>query len=186
MRRRMPDMLVLFLFLMLCLNPAPAPAAPPVSGGQRPASSARQATDPGAVFLPSISTTAAETGASLTVLVETDTVGVTAAVVPNTCRVIVSYVDRAHGNLVHVAEHIGNTLVELPPPLAGSAYLAAAPSRGPPVPGFVPPGPKHAAGFPLFVCGRFRLYFDAREEGDGSGPFKLMVLDMPIPPPPAQ
>ena len=115
-------------------------------------------------FLPLVQTNAT----TVVTLVDYDTTLAMAANVPGTCRVFVTYVDRAHGNLVHVTEDVGDRLVEVQAPmLADSAQ------------GFVPPGNKHASGFPIVVCGRLRIYLNGRDEGDIDGPFKR--LDMPIP-----
>jgi hypothetical protein len=117
-----------------------------------------------------------EAPASVTTLIDHDTTFVSVALIPGTCRVIVVYVDRERGNLVHVTEHVGGQLVEVPMPqgvtLAGDA------------PDFVAPGLKHASGAAIAVCDRLRVYMNARVEENG--PFILQVIDMPIHAPPIQ
>lgn len=110
----------------------------------------------------------------LVTLIGHDTTFVNATNVPGTCRVILTYIDRANGNRLHVAEDAGDHLVEIAMP-AGMALTGAEPDDE-----F--PGLKHASGFPLIVCGRLRVYANARIV-DG-GPFVLQRLDMPIPPAP--
>lgn len=133
-------------------------------------------------YIPVIATAPDTSPARLVTLVDHDTTFVNAANVPGTCRVIVTYIDRANGNRLHVTEHITDTLRELPlPPLA--ALLTAPSTDTAPQPQFEYPGPKHASGYPLFVCSRLRVYANARDTL--TGPFKLMVLDMPTPPQPA-
>lgn len=125
------------------------------------------------VYLPLVAHGYDAQAPSLVTLVGHDTTFVNAVNVPGTCRVILTYIDRAHGNKLQVAEDVGDRLVEIKMPpgvfLAGEA------------PDFEYPGLKHASGFPIVVCGRFRIYANARVE-DG-GPFLLQRLDMPIPAP---
>lgn len=106
---------------------------------------------------------------SLVILVGHDTTFVSATGVPGTCRVILTYIDRANGNRLHVAEDAGDRLVEIAMP--AGVTLAGTDGEF--------PGLKHASGFPIVVCGRLRVYANTRIE-DG-GPFVLQRLDMPIP-----
>lgn len=133
-----------------------------------------------ASYLPIVATQPDNSPAKFTVLIDHDTTFVNAAVVPNTCRVIVTYIDRANGNRLHVTEHINDTLKELPPPL-GLPVTFGNDAPASPSPQFEQTGPKQASGFPLFVCGRFRVYANTRLPGDLTGPFQLTVTDMPIP-----
>lgn len=110
---------------------------------------------------------------SITTLVDHDTMFVAATVVPGTCRVLLTYIDRQNGNLLHVVEDVGDRLVEVPLP-PGVALAGVEPDD-------VLPGLKHGSGAPVVVCGRLRVYANTRIE-DG-GPFVLQRLDMPIPPP---
>lgn len=125
-------------------------------------------------YLPILSSQQPNAPATLAVLKETDTTFVNAALVPGTCRVIVTYIDRANGNRLHVAEDIGTQLEEIPMPRLAAQLQAEQPD-------FVLPGSKHASGFPIVVCGRLRIYANARAENDTDGPFQLVRLDMPIP-----
>lgn len=128
-------------------------------------------------FLPVIAVSKnADASAEIVTLVAHDTTFVSAANVPGTCRVILTYIDRANGNRLHVAEDVGDRLVEIELP-QGMA-LAGVETED------EFPGLKHASGFPLVVCGRLRIYANARLE-DG-GPFVLQRLDMLIPAPPTQ
>jgi hypothetical protein len=107
----------------------------------------------------------------LVTLIGHDTTFVNAALIPGTCRVILTYIDRANGNRLHVVEDVGDHLVEVPMP-AGVTLAGGEPD-------FEFAGLKHASGFPIVVCGRLRVYANARIV-DG-GPFVLQRLDMPIP-----
>lgn len=132
------------------------------------------AQDPQSDYLPLVAHgLSSEPPAQLVTLIGHDTTFVSATGVPGTCRVILTYIDRANGNLLHVAEDVGDRLVEIELP-AGVALAGEAPEDE-----F--PGLKHASGFPIVVCGRLRVYANVRTE-DG-GPFVLQRLDMPIPAP---
>lgn len=123
-----------------------------------------------------IATRGADTGpATFTVLIDYDTTFVTAALIPGGCRVILTYIDRAHGNRLHVVEDLGTAVKELPLPSGVPSII------GPRSPAFEYPGPKQASGFPLVVCGRLRVYANTRLPDDTSGPFKLTKIDMPVP-----
>ena len=82
-------------------------------------------------------------------------------------RYIVAYQDRAHGSVVHVAEHVGAALDELPAPALARA-----------VPQFSPDGPKQGsvalvAGPP---GGRSRVYYTQRTPEDAArneGPYGI-------------
>ncbi len=130
------------------------------------ASHAYQTSAESRTFLPLVQTNAT----TVVTLVDYDTTLAYAAGVTGTCRVFVTYVDRAHGNLVHVTEDVGDRLVEVQAPVLADSQQ-----------GFVPPGNKHASGFPIVVCNRLRIYLSGRDEGDIDGPFKLKRLDMPVP-----
>lgn len=147
-------------------------AAPPAM--QAPA-------DP-AILLPLVANGSAVDGpATFTVLTDYDTTVVTAAVVPDTCRVILTFINRRDGNVLLVKEHVGDKLADVP--IADAAAAAAYRRADSVAPAFQYPGPKQASGFPVFVCGRFRVYANTRMEQ--TGPFLLTVYDAPIPPPPA-
>lgn len=109
--------------------------------------------------------------AQIVTLIDHDTTFVAAALVPDTCRVILTYIDRANGNRLHVAEDVGDRLVEVPMPQG--AMLAGAEDEF--------PGLKHASGFPIMTCGRLRVYANTRIVE--SGPFVLQRLEMAIPAP---
>lgn len=128
-----------------------------------------QAQDARPTYLPLVAHGLDAQPPQLVTLVGHDTTFVNAALVPDTCRVILAYIDRANGNRLHVAEDAGDRLVEVPMPVG--VTLAGAEDEF--------PGLKHASGFPLVVCGRLRIYANARVE-DG-GPFVLQRLDIPIP-----
>lgn len=86
-------------------------------------------------------------------------------------RYIVAYQDRAHGSLAHIAQHVGDHLVELDaPPLAVAEPPNVEPS-------FSPDGPKQGSlalvpGAP----GQSRLYYTQRAIGDTTGPYALWCL----------
>jgi hypothetical protein len=123
-------------------------------------------------YLPIVTSQQPNAPATLVTLVNSDTTFVNAALVPNTCRVIVTYIDRANGNRLHVAEDRGTQLLELPlPPMATQLQSTQ--------PDFEFTGQKHASGFPIVVCGRLRIYANSRIVDNG--PFVLQRLDMPIP-----
>lgn len=117
----------------------------------------------------------------LVTLVDTDAGFVAAELLPNTTRVFVIYIDRRDGNRIHVTEHIGDRLVEIPDPML--AQLAFADVLAP-SPTFTYPGPKQGTGDPLIVGNELRIYATARDVDDPTGPFKVKVLTMPIPKPP--
>lgn len=112
---------------------------------------------------------------SITLLVDGDTTMVTAYVLPGMSRIIVTYIDRANGNRLHITEDIGTQLVEIPMP----AEFAPQPSNNP---SFVTPGNKQANGTTVATGGILHIYVTSRDENDPTGPFKLKRLDMPIPP----
>ena len=111
---------------------------------------------------------------SIVTLVAHDTMFVSATTVPGTCRVLLTYIDRQNGNLLHVVEDVGDRLIEVPLP-QGVTLADAEPDD-------VLPGLKHGSGAPVVVCGRLRVYANVRVE-DG-GPFVLQRLEMAIPAPP--
>lgn len=87
-----------------------------------------------------------------------------------TGRYIVAYQDRAHGSLVHVAQHVGGGLEELAAP---PALLDAAPT-------FSPIGPKQ--GSIALVAGatpndKSRLYYTQRKIGDSTGPYGVWCME---------
>lgn len=114
---------------------------------------------------------------TITTLIQTDTSFVTAEMIPNTCRVMVTYIDRANGNKLHVAEDTDGSLYETALPPLGTSLQSISPE-------FVPSGPKQAFGDTVFVCGVMKVYFTGRDTGDDTGPFKLKRIDMNVPPVP--
>ena len=120
----------------------------------------------------------------LVTLVDTDAGFVAAELLPNTTRVFVIYIDRHDANRIHVTEHIGDRLVEIPDPML--AQLVFADVLSPSSSGFTFPGPKQGTGDPLIVGNELRIYVTSRDGGDPTGPFKVKVLTMPIPKPPTQ
>lgn len=141
-----------------------------------------QAAQTPAAHLPLV-LTPQDTSTSFTVLIDHDTTFVNASVIPGTCRILVTYIDRANGNRLHIAEDMFNRLVEVTLPVSMSLAIGA--DYLDPQPQFEFPGPKHASGFPLTVCNRTKIYANAREIGDLTGPFRLVRLDMPVPKQPA-
>jgi hypothetical protein len=113
---------------------------------------------------------------SIVPLIESDTTFISAVNVPGTTRVLLSYIDRGHGNRLVVVEDVGDHVENIPLPPIALAGLALAPA-------FSPPGPKQADGFLLIVGGELRLYYSSRAEDDPSGPFWLWRLTMAVPPP---
>lgn len=114
----------------------------------------------------------AQLSASLETLVPDDSTYVSAAVAPGGC-VIISYIDRAHGNRLHVVRDAGDHVVEVElPPIARSIVID---------PGFIPPGPKHADSALIINGGALSLYYTSRDDDDPSGPFRLKRLTMPTP-----
>lgn len=114
--------------------------------------------------------------ATVTTLVAVDCSFVSAINIPSTDRVIISYIDRAHGNLLHVVEDLGDHVVEVALPPLGLSVEAA------PAPQFTPPGPKQADSALVIAAGKLNLYFTGRLEANG--PFVLQRLTTPIPPAP--
>ena len=80
---------------------------------------------------------------------------------------IVAYQDRAHGGIGHVAQHVGDHLVELPAP----PPTIAAPQFSPPE--SVKVG---SVALVLNVMPR-RLYFTQRKPGDTTGPYGIWCLE---------
>jgi hypothetical protein len=113
---------------------------------------------------------------TITTLVSDDCSFVSAINIPSTDRVLISYIDRAHGNLLHVVEDLGDHVVEVAAPIV-LEQLTIDPS-----PAFTPPGPKQADSALVIAAGKLNLYFTGRIEANG--PFVLQRLTMPIPPAP--
>jgi hypothetical protein len=115
----------------------------------------------------------AQLSASLVQLIGDDSTFVSAAVAPGGC-VFLSYIDRAHGNRLHVVRDAGDHVVEIDlPPIASSPALA---------PAFVTPGEKQADGALIVNGGVLSVYYTSRAPDDPSGPFRLYRLSMPAPP----
>lgn len=142
-----------------------------VFGGVRAAQSWR-------VLLPAVAN--GQAAPTITTLVEDDSTFVGVALVPGTSRVLLTYIDRAHGNRLHLVEDVGDHVAEVKLPPLGT--VSAAPS-----PSFVAPGDKQADGVPIVLPATFntpamlRVYFTSRDEDDPDGPFKLKRLTMPVP-----
>ena len=83
-------------------------------------------------------------------------------------RYIVAYQDRAHGSLAHVAQHVGDHLIEVAAPPAAI------------VPAFSPDGVKQGslALVPSSAPGtKSRLYYTQRKEGDTTGPYGIWCVE---------
>lgn len=110
--------------------------------------------------------------ADLITLVDVDSTYLSAAIAPAGCAFL-AYIDRAHGNRLHVVRDAGDHVVEVPlPPLAQEVARD---------PAFTAPGDKQAAGALVFAGARMLLYYTSRDEGDPTGIFKLKRLNMPAP-----
>jgi len=97
-------------------------------------------------------------------LVETDTSFVSAARDDQSGRIFVSYVDRAHGNRLHLTELVGDALVEVPAPTVASA------------PAFSPPdSPKDADSAIIAFNGWVYWFTTSREINEAGQPFKLKL-----------
>lgn len=109
---------------------------------------------------------------SVVTLVESDStfVGATADA---TGRIVLTYIDRAHGNKLHVVEDVGDHVVELIDPIATQTAPIA--------PTFEVDGPKQADGVPLIVGDKLHVYFTSRDVDDPTGPFRLKRLTMDWP-----
>jgi len=85
-------------------------------------------------------------------------------------RYLVAYQDRAHGSRAHVAQHVGDHLVEV----AAPPVLLAAVS-----PQFSPDGAKQGALalVPGAPGGKSRLYYTQRKADDPTGPYGLWCLE---------
>jgi hypothetical protein len=118
---------------------------------------------------------AAQFAATITVLVEDDSTFVHAAVAPGGCTFL-TYIDRAHGNRLHLVRDAGDHVVEVPLPLLVQQVAREVD------PGFVAPGDKQADGALVIVGTRLDLYYTTRDVDDPGGPFKLKRLTMPVPP----
>ena len=93
------------------------------------------------------------------------------AVLTTDGRFILAYQDRAGGSLVHVAEHIGAGIEEVPGPVA--LALASAVS----VPQFSPSGPKQGSvALVTMAGGKNRLYYTQRKPGDETGPYGIWCI----------
>ena len=126
------------------------------------------------VYLPFVAQLAVST---LVTLVEADCGFVSAVVVPGTSRVLLGYIVRPNGNLLHIAEDMGDHLEELDDPLLAALILGSVPA-----PAFTFPGPKQGTCALVIVGGQLLLYATSRDDGDETGPFKLKRLSMPVPP----
>ena len=120
------------------------------------------------VYLPLV----AQTGSTLTTLVDTDVGFVATVVVPGTNRRLVGWIDRAHGNVLRIGEDKGDHLADVEEPLL----------RGLVAPAFAFPGPKQGTASLVIVGNVLHIYTTSRKEGDETGPFMLMRLSMPVPP----
>lgn len=115
-----------------------------------------------------------QAAAQVVTLVEDDSTFVNAVFAPGNC-VILSYIDRAHGNRLHIVRDAGDHVVEVElPPIAQT--IVAQPTLA-----FVAPGDKQADGTLMVVGTSLVLYYTSRDEGDPTGPFKLKRLTMPLP-----
>lgn len=123
------------------------------------------------VYLPFV---AQPPGSTLVTLVEADCSFVSAVVVPGTSRVILGYIIRPNGNLLHIAEDKGDHLEELDDPLLAALLLGSA--QGP---AFTFPGPKQGTCALVIVGGQLLIYATSRVEE--TGPFMLRRLSMPVP-----
>lgn len=122
-------------------------------------------------YLPAVFQSA---GSTLVTLVEADCGFVAAVVVPGTPRVILGYIIRPNGNLLHIAEDMGDHLEELDDPLLAALLLGSA--QGP---AFTFPGPKQGTCALVIVGGQLLIYATSRVEE--TGPFMLRRLSMPVP-----
>lgn len=88
-------------------------------------------------------------------------------------RFIIAYQDRAHGSLIHVAQHVGAGLVDLPGPTQAVSAVVGSGS-----PSFSPPGPKQG---PMSLVsmgnGKSRMYYTQRKSGDETGPYGIWCLE---------
>ena len=116
---------------------------------------------------------------TITTLVDSDSSFVNAAVIPGTARVVLAYIDRAHGNRLHIVEDKGNRVVEIQAPVELLGVLVATDAGNNPA--FIFPGPKQADGTIVFAGNKMHIYATSRDEGDPAGPFKLKRLSMPVP-----
>lgn len=114
----------------------------------------------------------AQFSASLTRLIPDDSTFVSAAVSPAGC-VFLSYIDRAHGNRLHVVRDAGDHVVEVDLPAIAEPARAA--------PSFVAPGDKQADGQLVIQGSTLHVYYTSRAPDDPSGPFALWRLTLPLP-----
>lgn len=82
-------------------------------------------------------------------------------------RFFVSYQTRPDGH-VHVAEDVGDKLVDLADPFAQPPSVAA--------PAFELPGPKQGSASMVADGAKIRLYYTGRAPGDEAGEFKVWKL----------
>jgi len=110
---------------------------------------------------------------AITTLVADDSTFVGAAATHDG-RIVVTYIDRAHGNKLHVVEDAGDHVIELIAPIETQPPLAA-------MPAFEVSGEKQADGVPLIVGDVLHVYYTSRDAGDPTGPFRLKRLTMLMP-----
>ena len=106
-------------------------------------------------------------------LLDQDT-GLISAGLASDGRYIVAYQDRAHGSRAHVAQHVGDHLVEVADVPAGTVFGSAGPQ-------FSPDGPKQGAlALVMGAVGqRNRLYYTQRtiDADPNDGPYGLWCME---------
>lgn len=86
-------------------------------------------------------------------------------------KFIIAYQDRAHGSIVHVAQHVGSGLQELASPVVVGVLSSS-------VPQFSPSGPKQGSVALVPVSGgKNRLYYTQRKLDDTTGPYGIWCLE---------
>lgn len=121
------------------------------------------------VYLPNIQ---APQQPALVRLVASDTTFVSAARDESTGRVYVNYIDRAHGNKLHLTELVNDRLVDLVEPPNATTVAALLATRAA-APAFSPDSPKEADSATLAWDGWQHVFFSARPLDKPTGPFEL-------------
>jgi hypothetical protein len=107
-------------------------------------------------------------------LLDQDT-GWLSAILDASGRYVLAYQDRAHGSRAHIAQHVGDHLIELAAPALVTADQTS------PAPAFSPDGPKQGslALVPGAPGQKNRLYYTQRKPDDTTGPYGIWCLEFP-------
>lgn len=106
-------------------------------------------------------------------LLDQDTGGLS-AILDTAGRFVIAYQDRAHNSQIHIVQHVGSGVVELP----GVDSSKFGPLFSQPSPQFTLPGPKQGPPFLVPLGGgKSRVYYTQRKIGDDTGPYGIWCYE---------